>query len=130
MKIYLKDNVYEAALKRIRYIFDEFDTVIVNISGGKDSTVVLELAIMVAKERGRLPQLVMFIDQEAEWDATIQQVRSIMSRREVNPIWLQVPFKIFNATSNIEPWLNCWEEGKEWIREKEKISIKENVYGT
>jgi hypothetical protein len=49
-------NVFDAALDRIRWLFDEFDNqVMVCNSGGKDSTVVLELALMVAKERACLP---------------------------------------------------------------------------
>jgi len=130
MKIYLKENVFEAALNRVRWIFDEFDNVVVNVSGGKDSTVVLNLALMVAEERGRLPLKVMFIDQEAEWQTVIDYMREIMSDPRVEPLWLQIPIKIFNATSTIEPWLHCWEDGKEWIREKEPNSIKVNKYGT
>jgi predicted phosphoadenosine phosphosulfate sulfurtransferase len=130
MKIYLNQNVFDAALDRIRWLFDEFPNVIVNISGGKDSTVVLNLALMVAEEKGRLPLPVMFIDQEAEWQTVIDHIRVVMSDPRIKPYWLQVPIKIFNATSTIEPWLYCWEEGKEWIREKEPSSIHENRYGT
>ena len=40
-------NVYEAALDRIRWLFEEFDGhVSVSNSGGKDSTVCVELALM------------------------------------------------------------------------------------
>lgn len=46
-------SVFEAALDRIRYCYDNFDEVIVNVSGGKDSTICLELAIMVAREKGK-----------------------------------------------------------------------------
>lgn len=53
--IYLENNVFEEALERIRYIYDEFDDVIVSMSGGKDSTVCFNLALMVAKEKNRLP---------------------------------------------------------------------------
>jgi predicted phosphoadenosine phosphosulfate sulfurtransferase len=53
MKIYNKQNVYDAALERIRYIYDEFPNIIVAFSGGKDSTVILELSLIVAKEKNR-----------------------------------------------------------------------------
>jgi predicted phosphoadenosine phosphosulfate sulfurtransferase len=129
VKIFLSQNVFDAALERIRYLFDEFPNIIVNVSGGKDSTVVLNLALRVAEEKGRLPLKVMFIDQEAEWEAVIDTIRSIMSDPRVDPIWLQVPCKLFNATSSTEPWLHCWEEGKNWVRPKDPISLKVNKYG-
>ena len=44
-------NVYEAALRRINIIFDNFSYVYVSFSGGKDSGVLLELFAKVAKER-------------------------------------------------------------------------------
>jgi len=75
MKIYSKQTVYEAALDRIRFIFDEFPNVIVGVSGGKDSTVVFQLALIVAREKNRLPLKTMFLDQEAEWQATIDQIK-------------------------------------------------------
>ena len=53
-----------------------------------------------------------------------------MYRDDVEPMWFQVPIKLFNATSMEKPWLYCWEEGGEWIRPKDDISIKENLYGT
>ena len=123
-------NVFEAAKDRIRWVFNEFDNVIVNNSGGKDSTCVLNLALQVAEEEGRLPLKVMFLDQEAEWQATIDYQRKVFARAGVDPLWLQVPFKLFNATSPTKQWLECWEPGQEWVREKEDISIKENVFGT
>lgn len=132
MKIYLNQNVFDAALDRIRYIFREFPIVIVSTSGGKDSTVVLNLALRIAEELDRLPLKVMFIDQECEWDLVIAYMRRLMSDPRVEPLWLQVPIKIFNATSTLEPWLYCWEENAEekWIRHKEPESIKINRYGT
>ena len=130
MKIYMEENVFDATIKRINRIFDEFNNVCVNFSGGKDSTVCLELCLAIARQRGRLPLNVMFIDQEIEWEHTIEYMRRVMYRKEVNPIWLQMPIKIFNATNHDEEWLWCWEEGGNWVREKEPISIKENVFGT
>jgi predicted phosphoadenosine phosphosulfate sulfurtransferase len=138
MRTYLKHNVYEAAIKRINRIFDEFPQVVCTFSGGKDSTTVLELVLEVARERekkgekGRLPMDLIFIDQEAEWQTAIDYIRDTMLRDEINPMWIQCPIRIFNATSTIEPWLKCWDPEKEgnWIREKEDFSIHDNVYGT
>ena len=130
MKIYKDESVWDAALERIRFIFDEFPNVAVSFSGGKDSTVIFNLALIVAKEKGRLPLPVVFIDQEAEWDAVISYVRSVMAMQEVESYWLQVPIKLFNATSYKDQWLYCWREGDDWMRPKEPNSVHENVYGT
>jgi len=129
MKYFSKQNVYETAKDRIRFLYDEFEEIVVGFSGGKDSTVTLNLAIEVAKEKNRLPVKLLFVDQEAEWQTVIDYVRTQMYREEVEPMWFQIPIRLFNATSNKEPWLMCWEEGKEWIREKEPISYKINKYG-
>lgn len=130
MRIYSKTNVYDAALERINWIYDEFDNVMVSFSGGKDSTVCLRLALQVAQERNRLPLDVLFIDQEAEWNGTVKYMREVQAMPGVRLHWLQVPIKISNATSFNDRWLYCWEEGKKWMREKEPDSIHENIYGT
>lgn len=131
-RVYQEQNVFDAALDRIRGLYDDFDNIVVSMSGGKDSTVVLHLAMIVAKEKGRLPVDVLFIDQEAEWVATIDYVREVMHTPGVNPFWLQVPFRLFNASSPTEQWLHCWapEEEERWMRPKEPDSIHENIYGT
>jgi predicted phosphoadenosine phosphosulfate sulfurtransferase len=126
--IYLKDTVYDAALNRMRRLFDEFGNVIVGMSGGKDSTVVYNLALQVAREKNRLPLKVMFLDQEAEWDCVIDFVRSVMSNPDVEPMWFQIPMFLFNASSSEDSFLHCWEEGADWIRDKEPNAYKENIY--
>jgi predicted phosphoadenosine phosphosulfate sulfurtransferase len=132
VKIYSDQTVLEAARQRIRWVFDEFDNVVAAISGGKDSTVTAHLALEIAREKGRLPLRVMFLDQEAEWQATIDSVRTIMERPDVEPYWMQFPFRLFNATSTQEQWLNCWDPAEEhrWMRPRESYSIKENRFGT
>lgn len=132
MRIYTDKNVYDAALERIRCIFSEFGNVVVNISGGKDSTVVFYLSMMVAHELGRIPLPVMFIDQEAEWEVVIDVIRDIMYREDVKPYWLQVPFRLTNATSTVDQYLNVWDEHDKdnWLRAKDPIAIHENRYGT
>ena len=130
MKIFLEEDVWSAGLDRLRYIFDEFENIVVSFSGGKDSAVILELALIIAKEKNKLPLKVMFIDQEAEWNAVIEYVRRTMNREEIEPYWLQVPLKLFNATSMDEAFLNCWHKGEEWMRPQEPNSITDIDYGT
>lgn len=132
LRYYLEQTVLEAAKERIGFVFDEFPEVVVGFSGGKDSTVVFHLTLEVARERGRLPLKVMFVDQEAEWQSTIDQMNYVMRHPDVEPFWLQVPIRLTNATSTQEEFLNCWDEAArdKWMRPKEDIAIKQNHYGT
>lgn len=132
MKIYNNKNVLEASLDRIRRLYDDFDEVVVGMSGGKDSTVVYNLCMQVAKEKNRLPLSVMWLDQEAEWQGTVDFVSNIMHNPDVNPLWLQIPFTMTNNASTQNRYVNTWftEEKEHWIHPQSGISIKENVYGT
>jgi len=130
MKFYLPQNVYDAALDRIRWLYDEFEEVVVSFSGGKDSTTVFNLALQVAREKGRLPLKVLFLDQEAEWQSVVDYVREIGQTPDVQLLWYQIPLKLFNSASSDADWLHCWEPGAEWMRPQEPNAITENRYGT
>ena len=121
-KIYIPMNVLDAAKKRIGLLFDHFETICVSVSGGKDSQVTFELAYAEAQKRGRELH-VFFLDQEAEYQASIDVVREEINRAGVIAHWFQVPLRMTNATSYEEEFLFAWEEGKQWIREKESNSI-------
>ena len=124
-------NVLEAAKQRIRFIYEEFEgDVSVSVSGGKDSTVVLELACQVAKELGIDRVHAMWLDQECEFEATVDYMRKINAREDIDLDWYQVPFKLFNSTNHADPWLRVWDPDPavEWVREKEPDSIHENTF--
>lgn len=129
---FTKDTtVLEEAYKRYDWIFDNFDHVGVAVSGGKDSTVVLEMAIEVARKRNRLPVDVVFIDQEGELQHTIDYFHRLKERTdEIKLHWFQIPIKINVSSNSVDNYMYCWGEdfkGK-WIRDKEPDSIHENTY--
>ena len=64
LKHYNDIDVYQATLRRINYIFDNFEKICVSFSTGKDSGVLLNIAIDVARKRARKISL-MFLDEEA-----------------------------------------------------------------
>lgn len=121
---YFDINVLEAAQKRIARVFDEFENIFVSVSGGKDSTCLYYLCLAEAEKRDREIN-VFFLDQEAEYAGTIEQMRILMNHPSVRPYWFQVPIYLTNATSYSQIFLYAWGEGEEWMREKEDIAIKE-----
>lgn len=121
MKKYNKDkNVYEAAKERISFIFDEFDNILISFSGGKDSGVVLNMAIDEARLRGRRIG-VLFIDLEAWYEKSIQFIERMIDNNKdvVDPYWVCLPMKSDNNMSYFEPFWVWWEQGKEdiWVRQ-------------
>ena len=52
-KVYLEKNVLDAAFERLEFIFDNFDNIYFSVSGGKDSSVMVQLANMVAKKKNK-----------------------------------------------------------------------------
>jgi len=130
MRIYNHANVLEAAQQRIAWLFDEFENVVVHCSGGKDSTVVLNLALAEAERRGRLPLPVMWLDQEMEWQATADMVQAVMEDPRVEPRWFQIPFQMPNSTS-AEAWIKIWDADRPdlWMRPKWARAYTENIFG-
>lgn len=122
MRVYQEQNVLEAMHERLAKIFDNHKRVIVSISSGKDSTLLAHLAQQEAVRRGREIEF-FFLDQEAEYQATVEQVRTMMAWENVKPLWYQTPIKMTNACSYNDIHLNAWYDGAEWMRPKEDNSI-------
>jgi len=123
------ENVLEAVIKRISFLFDNYDNIQLAFSGGKDSTVLFHLVNAEAKKRGR-KFILYFQDQEAEYQGTIDFVEWAMLQSNVIPQWYQVPIFMTNAASHEQLFLWAWGEGEEWVREKHPLAIQkiENQY--
>jgi predicted phosphoadenosine phosphosulfate sulfurtransferase len=124
-----KENVLEAVIKRVSYLFDNYDNIQLAFSGGKDSTVLFHLVNAEAIKRNR-KFILYFQDQEAEYQGTIDFVEWAMLQPNVIPQWYQVPIFMTNAASHEQLFLWAWGEGEEWVREKHPLAIQkiENQY--
>lgn len=123
MKSYNQDkNVYEAALERYELVFNEFDKVCISFSNGKDSGVLLNLAIEVARKMNKLPVHVLYIDMEAQYRRAIEYTERMFNRPEVKPYWVCLPIHLRNAVSQFQPHWLCWDPDKKdaWVRELPK----------
>lgn len=126
-QVYINKSVLESAKERTSYVFDEFENIVVSVSGGKDSTVLAHMALCEAHRRGRKIGI-FFLDEEVVYDSTIKQIEYIMGMYPNNtiPLWLQLEFNLTNAVSLTESQLKCWETGKHkiWMRSKKSNSIQ------
>lgn len=118
-KRYKDINVYDAARERFRMVFREFDRVCVSFSNGKDSGVMLNMAIDAAREAGKLPVHAMYIDMEAQYRHAIEFTHRMFSREEVVGYWVCLPIHLRNAVSQFKPYWLCWDKDKQdaWVRD-------------
>lgn len=120
-----EENVLSAALNRVRYLYDSFDNVEVSFSGGKDSTAVLNIALQVAREKGKLPLVAHFYDEEAIHPTTIEYVERVRNHPDIKLHWWCLEFKHRNASSNEEPFWFTWDSEKKdlWVRDIPEYAI-------
>ena len=117
-QVRLDQDVWTLALDRARQAFDLFDHLAVAFSGGKDSTATLQVALEVARERGRLPLRVLFWDEEAIPQETADYVARVAAWPDVQLEWYCLPIQHRNACSRSSPWWWPWApEAKDlWCR--------------
>lgn len=127
-KLNLDTDVWTLALERTRYLYANFDHVVVSFSGGKDSTAMLHVALEVAHELGRLPLDVLHYDEEVIPPETVEYVRRVSQRDDVSFRWLTLPVRHRNACSVTSPvWFPWAPEDRElWIRELPPEGITES----
>lgn len=121
------NDCFQNALERMEYVFDTFDHVCVQFSGGKDSTACLNLALKMATEKKRLPLDVVSFDEEAIPPETVEYMQRVADRDDVRFRWFCIPLEHRNACSSQQPYWYCWapEDRKLWVRDLPPNAITE-----
>ena len=119
-KKYIGINVYDAAQERIKYLFKEFDNVLVAFSGGKDSSVCLNMVYDYAKATGQLNKVAMYhLDYEAQYQMTTDFVTETFAGFDgIKKFWLCLPIAA-QCCCNMDggTWI-VWDDSKKdiWVR--------------
>lgn len=123
-------NVHDAAIERVRYIFNEFENIYVSFSGGKDSGVCMHLMCEEARRLNRKIG-VLFIDIEAHYQMTIDYALEMMNEYSdvIIPYWVCLPMETDNSLSYDEMTWAWWENDKKdiWVREMPTMDYVINV---
>jgi predicted phosphoadenosine phosphosulfate sulfurtransferase len=123
-KIYQTTTTREALEKRLEYIFEEFDNVLVAFSCGKDSGVLLNAAYDYAKRTNQMHKLAYYYqDYEANYKFTHEYAeRTFSTLNECRRYWLCLPFSAACAVSMHQTrWIPWDADDREiWVRDMPK----------
>lgn len=136
---YMSCNVYEATQQRLRLIFEEFDNIYVSFSGGKDSSLLLNLTLDFQRKYYPEKKIGVFHqDFEAQYTVTTEFIERTFERikDEVEPYWVCLPMATRTALSNYQMYWYPWDDTKEeaWVRPMPQheyvINLKNNPMTT
>lgn len=128
-------NVYQASLERLDFVFKEFENVLISFSGGKDSGVLLNLALEYAKAHNCEDQLsVYFVDYEADFEGTFEYVSYVFETLppKVKRFWQCLPLRArYGLSTRAKLWMPWDPDIKEkWCRQipaKDYVLHQENL---
>ena len=112
-RMFLDINCVDAARQRIRHVYDTFDTVCVQFSGGKDSTACLLLAKEVHEERGLGPVKVIFRDEEMLSPSIEEYVSKVRDYDWVDMEWYCLPQGQELWTLGARQYVLLWSKERE-----------------
>jgi len=114
-------NVYEASNERIDFIFKTFKRIYVSFSGGKDSGVMLNLALDYMRREGITQKVgVMILDNEANYEHSLTFMHKIIQDNLdlLDVYWCCMPITLPCTVSSYATEWQCWglRDKQRWIR--------------
>jgi len=126
-----KKNVYEAANERLDYIFKNFEKVYLSFSGGKDSGVMLNLALDYMRKNNIKTKLgIQIMDNEANYELSMEFMKRIIDKNidMLDVYWCCMPITLPCSVSAYDMDWQCWGVGDEakWVRPRPKMDYVVN----
>lgn len=121
-KVYENRSVYDAAMERVQFLFDNFDNILISFSGGKDSGVCLNLLYEYAKRTNQVDKLaIWFKDEEVIHTKTLEYIERVFGGYEdiKRKYWLCLPLRERYPNSSLCYEWKAWDksEKEKWVRE-------------
>lgn len=131
-RIYKDKNVYDAAIERLDFIFDNFERVYLSFSGGKDSGVMLNLVIDYMRKNKIDKKLgVQILDNEANYELSEKFMhRMIQNNLDILDVyWCCMPITLPCTVSSFAVDWQCWgnRDKDRWIRPMSKEKYIVNI---
>lgn len=115
-------NVWEALQSRLSFAFDNYPSIVVSFSGGKDSGVLLNAVLKFKRDNARNNRVLVFHqDFEAQYAKTTEFVERMFQRAiecQCEPLWVCLPIASRCAVSNYQMYWHPWDASKSdiWVR--------------
>lgn len=120
-RIYKDQNVYDAAIERLDFIFENFERIYLSFSGGKDSGALLNLIIDYMRERNINRKIgIQILDNEANYEYSLEFMRRILdaNRDLLDIYWCCMPITLPCTVSAYHIDWQCWGQNdrERWVR--------------
>ena len=120
-------DVFTEGLERTQSLYREGHRVVVSFSAGKDSGVILELAVMAARAEGRLPVEVVMRDEEIMFPGTFEYAERTAARPEIDFHWLYANQPVLNIFDRAHPYFWVFDpllDPEQWVRQPPDFAVQ------
>ena len=122
-------NSFQQAEKNIEWCFNNFEHIFVATSGGKDSSVLLDMCLKEAERQDRYVNLCYF-DEEFELTSSVELVKWQMELPRVIKHWICPPVRMDCAYRKDKPFVDIWVKDRQWYHQPPSYAVFDNFGAT